>query len=57
MQFEEDDARPADEDPEFTGALTDDVDDEFLVDDDIPLAIDDEIEEDDDEDDAPMADL
>lgn len=57
MHFEEDEARPTDEDPEFTGA-TDDSDDEFLVDDDTPLAVDDDIEVDDeDEDDLPAADL
>lgn len=61
MQFEEDNVRAGDEDPEFTGAaLSDDdtdVDDEFLADD---LAVDDDLladEEDDDESDIPVADL
>lgn len=58
MQFEEDEARPADEDPEFTGATTDAADDEFLVDDDATLAVDDDLDEpEDDEEDAPAADL
>ncbi len=61
MQFEEDNIRPSDEDPEFTGgsALADDdtdVDDEFLAD-DIPLTDTDIDAEDDDESDLPAADL
>ena len=60
MQFEEDNIRASDEDPEFTGGdLTDtdtDVDDEFLAD-EIPLVDDDTDTEDDDESDLPIADL
>lgn len=57
MQFEEDEARASDEDPEFTGALPDeDVDDEFLVD-DTPLVVDDEIDEDEEENNDLAADL
>lgn len=58
MQFEEDDARVSDEDPEFTGAA-DDADDEFLDSDDIAV-VDDDIagaDDEDDEDDVPAADL
>jgi hypothetical protein len=61
MQFEEDNIRPSDEDPEFTGgALSDDtdIDDEFLED-DLGIADDDLLadDEDDDESDLPTADL
>jgi hypothetical protein len=59
MQFEEDNIRPSDENPEFTGAdMTDDtdIDDEFLAD-DIPLTDDDVDTEDEDESDLPAADL
>ena len=56
MQFEGDDARPEDEDPEFSDKATD-TEDEF-VDDDMPLPTDDDTDVDDeDEDDLPAADL
>ena len=59
MQFEEDEIRQSDEDPEFTGGAAEaEVEDEF-VDDDVVLADDDDALADDDEDeeDAPAADL
>ena len=59
MQFEEDEIRQSDEDPEFTGgAVESEVDDEF-IDDDMPLTDDDDGlgDDDEDEDDAPAADL
>ncbi len=56
MQFEEDEARASDEDPEFTGAAdTDAVDDEFLADDD--LTIDDTLDADTDDDDDENNDI
>jgi|GEM_PF-6717095 len=55
MQFEEDEARVSDEDPEFTGsALADDADDEFLAD-DVPLVVDDDLDDDADDDDDDLA--
>lgn len=59
MQFEEDELRPSDEDPEFTGAAdTADDDDEFLDDDATDFAFDDdETTDDEDEDELPAADL
>ena len=48
MQFEGDEAPAEEQDPEFTGALND-TEEEF-VDDDVPLAVDEEAaDEDDDE--------
>ncbi|MEI8130320.1 MAG: hypothetical protein WCG55_02330 [bacterium] len=60
MQFEEDEVRQSDEDPEFTGTATDDsVDDEFIDDDDIPVDEEGELldEDEDEEDDEVAADL
>lgn len=60
MQFEEDNIRPSDENPEFTGDMADAIDlddeDEF-VGDDIPITDDDGDTEDEDESDLPAADL
>ncbi len=50
MQFEEDEARPSDEDPEFTGGAVAEVEDD-IVDDDLPIADDDLLGTDDDDDD------
>ena len=62
MQFEEDEVRQSDEDPEFTGTATDDsVDDEFIDDDEIPAddvgEILDEEEDEEDEENEVAADL
>jgi hypothetical protein len=58
MQFEEDEARVSDEDPEFTGGGDAPAEDEFIDDDDV--LVDDDaglIDDDEDEEDAPAADL
>lgn len=59
MQFEEDEARASDENPEFTGALSEEAeaDDEFLVDDDMPIDDDAVADEDEEEEDDIAADL
>ena len=59
MQFEEDEARASDEDPEFTGPVADDTDadDEFLVDDDIAVDDGDLVDDEDEEDGDLTADL
>lgn len=61
MHFEDEDSRPGDEDPEFTGSATDadtdDGDDEFLSD-DMPLEEDGDMHEGDDEEESDItADL
>ncbi len=61
MNFEEDnDIREGDEDPEFSGTLGEEVDDDF-IDDDLGLVVaDDEVADaadDDEEDDVAVADL
>lgn len=58
MQFEEDEVRQSDEDPEFTGAAVDEADDAFVDEDDAIIDDDDGVADDDDEeDDTIVADL
>ena len=60
MNFEEDNADPKDEDPEFTGSAAS-TDDDLGIDDDLPLPLDDDTtvadDDDDDDDNSLTADL
>ena len=58
MQFEEDEVRQGDEDPEFTdsASLAEDIDDAF-IDDDMPLVDDDLPLSDEDEDEDGIGDI
>ncbi len=58
MQFEEDEVRQSDEDPEFVGGaeVADDIDDAF-IDDDLPLVDDDVLTDDEDEEEDGIGDL
>ena len=58
MQFEEDEVRQSDEDPEFVGGaeVADDIDDAF-IDDDLPLVDDDVLADDEEEEEHGIGDL